>query len=67
MIPGVDGLNMEAVDQFDILSGSFDVWSMKVGGDDQSTFAELTEQVKTTARVSDLTFCSVYADVSWNA
>lgn len=45
MIPGVDGLNMEAVDQFDILSISFDVWSMKVGAHDQSTFAELTEQV----------------------
>lgn len=50
MIPGVDGLNMEAVDQFDILSGSFDVWSMKVRGDDQSTFAKLTEQVQTTAK-----------------
>lgn len=48
MIPGVDGLNMEAVDQFDTLSRSFDVWSMKVGGDDQSTFAELTEQARTT-------------------
>lgn len=45
LIPGVDGLNMEAVDQFDILSASFDVWSMRVGGNDESTFVELTEKV----------------------
>eukprot|EP00752_Nemacystus_decipiens_P017563 g15738.t1 len=45
MIPGVDGLNMEAVDQFDILSASFDIWSMRIGGNDKSTFVELTQQV----------------------
>lgn len=47
-LPGVDGLNMEAVDQFDFLSVYFDVWSMKVRGNDQSTFAELTVQVDNT-------------------
>lgn len=47
LIPGVDGLNMEVVDQFDILSTSFDVWSMRVEGTDKSTFVELTEQVDT--------------------
>lgn len=47
LIPGVDGLNMEAVDQFDMLSASFDVWSMRVRGNDKSTFVELTEQVDT--------------------
>ncbi|CAM9512475.1 unnamed protein product [Ectocarpus sp. 4 AP-2014] len=44
-LPGVDGLNIEAVDQFDFLSGTFDVWSLKVDGNDQSTFVELTERV----------------------
>ncbi|CAM9137683.1 unnamed protein product [Ectocarpus fasciculatus] len=44
-LPGVDGLNIEAVDQFDYLSGTFDVWSLKVDGNDQSTFVELTERV----------------------
>lgn len=46
-LPGVDGLNIEAVDQFDYLSGTFDVWSLKVDGNDQSTFVELTERVST--------------------
>lgn len=46
-LPGVDGLNIEAVDQFDYLSGTFDVWSLKVDGNDQSTFVELTERVRT--------------------
>ncbi|CAB1116918.1 unnamed protein product [Ectocarpus sp. CCAP 1310/34] len=44
-LPGVDGLNIEAVDQFDYLSGIFDIWSLKVDGNDQSTFVELTERV----------------------
>ncbi|CAM9346722.1 unnamed protein product, partial [Pylaiella littoralis] len=50
-LPGVDGLNMEAVDQFDFLSVYFDVWSMKVRGNDQSTFAELTVQVMEFMRI----------------
>lgn len=44
-LPGVSGVNFEAVDQFDLLSATFDVWSMEVRADDQSTFAELTEHV----------------------
>lgn len=44
-LPGVSGVNFEAEDQFDILSASFDVWSMEIRDVDNSTFLELTQQV----------------------
>ncbi|CAN0180984.1 unnamed protein product, partial [Hapterophycus canaliculatus] len=44
-LPGISGANFEAVEQLDILSATFDVWSMEVRDNDQSTFVELTEQV----------------------
>lgn len=44
-LPGVDGLNVEAVEQFDYLSASFDTWCMTVQGTDRSNFDQLTDQV----------------------
>lgn len=45
-LPGVDGRNMEAVEQFDILSVTFDTWCMTVDGSDRSSFEDLQHQVK---------------------
>lgn len=44
-LPGVDGLNVEAIEQFDYLSASFDAWCMTVRGTDRSNFDQLTDQV----------------------
>lgn len=46
-LPGVDGLNVEAAEQFDFLSASFDAWCMTVQESDKSTFEQLTDQVGT--------------------
>lgn len=45
-LPGVDGLNIEAVQQCDSLSSTFDTWCMTVHGRDKSTFEELTLEVR---------------------
>lgn len=44
-LPGLDGLNIEAVEQFDVLSATFDTWCMTVNGGDRSSFEDLHHQV----------------------
>ncbi|CAM9185787.1 unnamed protein product, partial [Sphacelaria rigidula] len=45
-LPGVGGLNIEAREQFDFLSASFDTWCMTVDGSDRSSFEDLYHEIR---------------------
>lgn len=45
VLPGIEGIGMEAKEQFGHLSTFFDTWSLTVHHRDQSTFQQLADRV----------------------